>query len=96
MIGLSELTNLIWNENGLPNDIKKNWVTICNSRYMMTPSKHIWTGVDSLNLIDSRLTSLLNDIKQFNFSWIAVMELYLLEWKDQNDTIIKEIIQYKN
>ena len=91
MLGLSELTDLVWNERMLPNDVKENWATVTNSRYMTPLSKYPWIGVDILNLNDLKLTMLLNSIQPYNFTWIPDMRYYLDMWKADNDAIINKL-----
>lgn len=89
MLGLSELSYLVWNELMLPNNIKKDWVAITNNRYITSVSKYPWIGADILVQNDIRLTDFINVIEEYNFPWVNDMRNYLKNWKEENDKLIK-------
>jgi hypothetical protein len=91
MLGLSELSHLVWNELLLPNNIKKDWVSVTNNRFNVNVSQHPFIGADILNLNDSRLNNLIDSLRPFKFSWVRDAEAYLKQWKRENDELIAKL-----
>lgn len=88
MLTLSELSTVIWNEKDVPNNIKKDWAALCNSRFMPSTSKYPWTGADILDQKNAQVSWLLQSIKPYKYAWASDMEYYLKMWKGEIDQLV--------
>ena len=84
MLRLSELTNKIWNEKDIPNDIKIEWAAICNDRSNMLPlPEQTWLKIDIIYKKGVRYSELAIRLQNLPYLWINDAITYLEYWKKE-------------
>jgi hypothetical protein len=71
MIDVQALTNKIWAQDGLPNNIKTEWAAVCNevANVRVVPSQP-WLRIDFVNQRSTRYNELKGRMERYRFSWV--------------------------
>lgn len=81
MIDVSDLTNKIWNQSNLPNDIKMEWSTVVADRAALRPlPTQPWLKVDFVHHKGLKYTELRRRLERYDFDWVKDAVFILNAW----------------